>query len=259
MKSYFVPMSEEYRNKHYPDNSVFSAIFKLSKKGSIFSFIFFTLFFFVFAAGTIMCTIVLIETVMAGENDMIGPGIFAVCFFLVMSVACVLPIVLTKKRAAGGVEGLIKKSAKNSACEESEIREFERQAMASDSFILALTAKYKAALNGQRDGILTRDYIFLADNLNIVLRYSDIVGAFLVHRVIHINVNNKSKQIDSLTISLVSNKNVQTFVDTSAEAGTELLSILLEKNAQIETNGGKVMQEKEFDTYCKEMVASVRN
>lgn len=256
MESYFVPMNDEYKNKHYPNDSVFSAIHKTSKKGGIFIYIYFTFFLLVFALGTIFCTIVLIETVRAGENDTIGEGIFAVCFCLVMSAGCLLTIVLTKKRAAGGAEGLVKKSAKNSAYDESEIREFERQAMASDSYILSLTAKYKATLNGQRDGILTRDYIYLADNLNIVLKYSDIVGAFLVARTINIMVNNKSKRIDSLTISLVSNKNVQTFVDASVEAGSELLSILLEKNPQIETKGGSVIQEKEFDTYCKDMIAT---
>lgn len=259
MESYFAPMSEEYKNKHYPDDSVFSAVHKAAKKGGVFLYIFCGLFFLAFGFGAIVCAIVLVETVQAGESDLIGGGIFAVCFCLALSAGCLLTIILTKRRAAGGAEGLIKKGAKNSACDESEIRAFERQALASDSYILALTAKYKAALNGQRDGILTRDYIYLADNLNIILKYSDIVGAFLVHRVIHITVNNKSKRIDSLTISLVSNQNVQTFVDASAEAGTALLAILLEKNPQIQTNGGNVIEEKEFDTYCKEMFASARN
>lgn len=187
---------------------------------------------------------------------MLSVAIFGVGFCLFMVALCLLPLLITKKRNASGAEGLIQKSAKNSACGESEIREFERQAMASDSYILTLTSKYKAALNGQRDGILTRDYIFLADNLNIVMKYSDIVGAFLVKRVINIVVNNKNKRIESLTISLVSNKNVQTFVDISAEAATELLSILLKKNPQIETKSGNVIQEKDFDQYCKELVAA---
>lgn len=259
MESYFVPMNEEYTSKHYPNGSVFSAIFKQSKKGSVFSYIFFLFFFLMFGALTIGSGVVLVETITAGEKDMLGEGIAVVGFCLIMTIVCILPIVKTKKRNTGGVEALIKKSAKNSACDESEIREFERQALASDSLILALTAKYKAALNDQRDGILTRDYIYLADNRLVVLKCSDIVGAFLVHRVIHIMVNNKSKQIDSLTISLVSNKNVQTYVDASAEAGTALLSILLEKNPEIETYGGSVLQEKQFDAYCKELVASVRN
>lgn len=255
MESYFVPMNEEYRSKHYPEGSVFSAIHKSSKKGSVFVYIFFFLFLLVFAAGTIFSIIRLIETITAGEEDMISVGIFAICFCLVMFIICLLPIVLTKKRNASGLEGLMKKSAKNSACTESELREFERQALASDSYILALTAKYKAVLNGQNDGILTRDYIFLADNLNIVMKYSDIVGAFLVERIIYITVDNKSKSINSLTISLVSNKNVQSFVDISKEAGAELLSILLEKNPQIETKGGSVISEKEFNQYCKEMAS----
>lgn len=256
MESSFAPMSEEYRNKRYPEGSVFSAYHKASKKGGAFIYIFMGIFFILFGVGTVVCTIVLIESIMAGENDMIGPGIFAVCFFLVIAAVCLFSIIITRKRAIGGVEGIVKSSAKNSACDESEIREFERQAMASDSRILALTAGYKAALNGQRDGILTRDYIFLADNQNIVMKFSDIVGAFLVHRVIYINVNNKSKRIDSLTISLVSNKNVQTFVDASAEKGSELLSILLGKNPQIETRGGSVIEEKEFDKYCKALAAA---
>lgn len=251
MESNFVLMNEEYKKKHYPDGSVFSEILKMTKKGGIGIYFFFVPFMLVSAVGIVFSAKMLIEVIVAGENDMISVGVFALCLCVVFFLVTLLPIILTKKRSSLDVEGLMKKSAKYSACDESQIREFERQALASDSRILALTATYKAKLNGQRDGILTRDYIFLADNQNIVMKYSDIVGAFLVERIIHLTVDNKTKTIDSLTISLVSNKHVKTFVDASVEAGSELISILLEKNPQIETKGGNVIQEKEFDQYCK--------
>lgn len=252
MEAYFALMSEDYRAKHYPDGSVFSTIHKTSRKNGIGIYIFFAPFLALTAAGALFSAKQLMETVLAGEKDMISVGVFALCLCLVGFAACLLPVVLTKKRGALGAEGLAEKSAKNSACNESDIREFERQAMASDSCVLALTAKHKAALNGQRDGILTRDYVFLADNRYIVLKCSDIAGALLVERIIYVMTGNVNTPIHSLTISLVSHQNVQTFMDASAEAGTALISLLLERNPSIETMGGRVIQEKEWDRFCKE-------
>lgn len=253
MESNFVAMNETYKRKHFPDELVFAAIQKKSKKMGIGIYFFFVPFMIISIVGAIYSTKLLIETVSAGDEEMISVGIFSVCACLVFFLITLLPVIMTKKRNSMSTEAFIRSVAKNSACNEREILKFERQAMSFDSYILSLTEKYKAVLNGQRDGILTKDYIYLADNNSIVLKFSDIVGAFLVERITTVMANNKSKRIHSLTISLVSNKNVQTYVDTSIEAGTELLAILLEKNPQIETRGGSVIQEKEFDQYCKKL------
>lgn len=251
METNFVAMNETYKKKHFPDDLVFATILKKSKKIGIGVYIFFIPFMILSLVGAFFSIIMLIEIMSSGDDEMISAGIFSICVCLVFFLMTLLPVIVTKKRNSKSSEDFIRQIAKDSACNEREILQFERQAMSSNSYILTLTAKYKAALNGQRDGILTKDYIYLADNKNIVLKFSDIVGAFLVERITTVMANNKSKQIHSLTISLVSNKNVQTFVDASIEAGTELLGILLEKNPQIETRGGSVIQEKEFDQYCK--------
>jgi hypothetical protein len=178
-------------------------------------------------------------------NKKVGIGIYA--FFAIS----LFVIVLTIKRNSLGAEGLIKKSAKNSQYSESEIREFERQAMASDSYILSLTGKIKAVLNGQKDGVLTRDFIYLADAKNIVMKRSNIIGAFLVERTFYITVNNTRKCVNYLTVTLVSDKGIQTLAETSTEAGAALLAMLHEQNPQIDINNGSVMNEKEYGKYCK--------
>lgn len=257
MQSYFVQMNEDYINKHYPNRSVFSSVNKSNQKNGIGIYAFFGILMVMSGLGTVWGIVTTIGCIKEGESDMVAPGLFIIGFFFVIFAISIFTIRFTHKRNSLGAEGLIKKSAKNSECNESEIREFELQAMASDSFILALTGKMKAMLSGQKDGILTRDFIYLADCNNIVMKRSDIVGAFLVERTFYINENKYTrKPVRYLTITIVSNKCIQTLAETSIEAGKALLTMLQEQNPQIDTKNCSVIQEKEHNKYCKMMLSS---
>ncbi len=251
MQVQFSQMNEDYINKHYPDRSVFSAVNKANKKVGIGVYVFFAILMAASGYGTVWGILTTMEDMKNGESDMLSVGIVIIGFCFVVFALSLFVIVLTIKRNNLGAEGLIKKSAKNSQCSESDIREFERQAMTSDSYILSLTGKIKAVLNGQKDGVMTKDYIYLSDAKNIVMKRSDIIGAFLVERSYYITVNNTRKLINYLTVTLVSDKGIQTLAETSFEAGEALLEMLREQNPQIDVNNGSVMTEKEYSKYCK--------
>lgn len=257
MQTYFVQMNEDYISKYYPNRSVFSSVNKSNQKNGIGIYAFFGVLMVMSGLGAAWGIISTMERIKEGESDMIAPGLVIIGFFFVIFALSIFTIILTKKRNSLGTEGLIKKSSKNSQYNESEIREFELQAMASDSYVLALTDKLKAVLYGQKNGVLTRDFIYLADFKNIVMKRCDIVGAFLVERTFYINGDKYSrKPVKYLTVTIVSNKNIQTLAETSIEAGKALLEILQEQNPKIDTNNCSVIQEKEYNEYCKMMLPS---
>ncbi len=257
MQTYFVQMNEDYISKYYPNRSVFSSVNKSNQKNGIGIYAFFGILMVMSGLGTAWGIISTMERIKEGESDMIAPGLVIIGFFFVIFALSIFIIILTKKRNSLGTEGLIKKSAENSQYSENEIREFELQAMASDSYVLALTDKMNAALSGQKNGVLTRDFIFLADFKNIIMKRCDIVGAFLVERTFYINGDKYSrKPVKYLTVTIVSNKNIQTLAETSIEAGKALLEILQEQNPKIDTNNCSVIQEKEYNEYCKMMLPS---
>lgn len=254
MQTYFAQMNEDYINKHYPNRSVFSSVNKSNQKNGIGIYAFFGILMVISGLGTVWGIVTTMERIKEGEGDMLAPGLAIIGFFFVIFALSIFTIILTKRRNSLGADGLIKKSAKNSECNESEIREFELQAMASDSYILALTGKMKAVLSGQKNGVLTRDFIYLADFKNIVMKRCDIVGAFLVERTFYINGDKYTyTPVKYLTVTIVSNKNIQTLAETSIEAGKALLEMLKEQNPQIDTKNCSVIQEKEYHKYCKTM------
>ncbi|WP_313183211.1 hypothetical protein [Lacrimispora sp.] len=257
MQTYFVQMNEDYISKYYPNRSVFSSVNKSNQKNGIGIYAFFGIFMVMSGLGTAWGIISTMESIKEGESDMVAPGLVIIGFFFVIFALSIFTIIFTKKRNSLGAEGLIKKSAKNSQYSESEIREFELQAMASDSYVLALTDKMKAVLSGQKNGVLTRDFIYLADFKNIVMKRCDIVGAFLVERTFYINGDKYSrKPVKYLTVTIVSNKNIQILAETSIEAGKGLLEMLQEQNPKIDTKNCSVIQEKEYNKYCKMMLPS---
>jgi hypothetical protein len=256
MHTYFEQMNEEYINKHYPNRSIFASVYKTNKKTGIGIYFLFGIFLVLSGLGIAWSVGKLMEYIKDGESDMIAPGRVIVGFFIVIFILSIVSIIITIKRNSLGVEGLIKKSAKISGYNESEIHEFERQAMASDSYILALTGKITAALAGQKNGVLTRDFIYLGNLKNIIMKRCDLAGAFLVERTIYINgSNNTRKPIVYLTVTIVSNKRIQTFAETSLEAGKALLTMLQEQKPEIDTNDFMVMKETEYNKYVSKKFA----
>ena len=128
----------------------------------------------------------------------------------------------------------------------------ESQALAADSCILNLAGKVNAALSGARDGILTKDYIYLADGNNTVIRRSHIMCALLEDCVIYTTVNKKRTPMHYLNILIVSDKGVRASAETTKEAGRALQALLLEQNSNIDIRDGSVLTEKGCEEYIKE-------
>jgi len=259
MQTYFEKMNESYIDKHYPERSVFSSINKSGQKNGIGVYVLLGAFALMTGAAMIWSIKNLMEFMKEGESDMMAPGltIIGICFLLF--AVSLFGIIITAKRNRAGVEGLIKKSAKNSGCSESDIREFERQAMASDSHILKLMGTAKAVLTGSKEGILTRDFIYLDNVKHIIMKRSDIIGALLVQRTYYISVGNSRKAVNYLTATLISNKGIDTLAEVTIEAGKALLDLLKEENSQIDVNDFNVMNEKEYTKYCKEKFSAYLN
>lgn len=204
METYFKQMNEAYIDKHYPGKSVFSAVSTSNKKNGIGVYIFFGIVLVFFGGLGVMSLAMTARFAADGESDMVSTGIVIALVCLAVCILSIWMIVLTKKRSGLDGSQLMKKSAGTSMLSESDIREFDRQAMASDSCILNLTGKIKAAMAGQKDGILTRDYIYLADPAMTVMKRDDILSAVLVERVMYINVNNSRKPVHYLCLQLAS-------------------------------------------------------
>lgn len=144
----------------------------------------------------------------------------------------------------------IRKSAQASDYPETVIRDFDVQAVSPGSIHFRLTGT-----PGVIDGVLTTDYIFFFNLLNLcVIKRSDIVGAYLVGLPDTVNAGNKIKTVHTLNVAIFSNH--KTFVSAAAkqENGEQLIAMLTEKHPNIDTAGGKVISDKEYD----KMVSSTR-
>lgn len=256
METYFKKMEEAYIRKHYPKRSVFAAIDKSNKKNQGSNFIVLVIMLVLMAALTVFGITRTMEYQASGESDMIKIGMIISAVGFILSVLMIGLMVLTVKRSRMGAETLLKKCAKDSGLKESELREFEGQAMASDSYILKLTGKINGAIGGQKDGILTRDFVYLGDSSQIVMRCSNVISAILVDMVIYITVNKTRKTVHYLGIRLVSEQGIQATAETTKEAGMALQAMLREKNPQLDTGDGVVMSEKQHDQHIAEKLSA---
>lgn len=255
MNEYFKNMNETYIEKHYPNRSIFESVAKTTKKAGIGVYIFFGIVLLGGLAGFMWSVNSMNVYRQSGDTDMANVGMVICIVFAVFALLSVLVIALTIRQGKKGSEDWIKKSAEKSKLSESVIREFEQQAMASDSYILKLLNGVNAAVAARKDGILTRDYIYLADPNLTVICCEDITSACLVDTVIYVGPQKNRKQIHSLNIQLLSKHGVESFAEVSPEAGKALVELLLQKYPTIDVCGNRVMTEVEYNKYKKTKLA----
>lgn len=251
MSEYFQTMNETYIDKYYPTRSVFESVAKTTKKAGIGVYLFFGIILAGSLAGLLWSISATNTYKLNGETDMVGVGTVICIVFAVFALLSVLVIALTSWRGKRGSEDWLKKSAEKSKLSESELRAFERQAMTSDSYILKLLDGVNAAVAGRKDGILTRDYIYLADPNLTVIRCEDLISACLVHAVIYVGPQKNRKAVHALQIQLLSKHGVEAFAEVSPEAGKALTQLLLQKYPTIDICDGNAMTEHEYDKYRK--------
>lgn len=245
----FERMNEEYSNKNYPKGSVITTVEKHSKSEKLTYYLFilpFSILFLIIAFFAVYYSI--------SEDKDIATALAALAFFGGIGGFGVWSIVPIKKRRNLGFDGWIAKIAERNKYSESDIREFDRQALASDSLILELIGKVKSfiGLGILSKGFFTRDFIGMGSGINLrVMKHIDIQYACFVQKTRQIMVNHRTKTITYLTVTLVSKQDTMIDAETDMERGTMLIDLLLEKNPNIDTNNKQVLTEKEFKKYMK--------
>lgn len=257
MAEFFSRMNDEYAQKHFPGGSVFANALKTVKRRGIAGIFFFVLFFAAAMYGVIWGIGRTIDFASNGKNDMIGVGIGISVVLGLIALGCFFVLRFMIKGVRQGVGDYIASSAKCSQLSVSEIEEFDRQAFASDCYILKLTAGLDRALSNatNSDGLLTRDYIYLADTAQTVMRVDSLKACFFTDYTYYVTVGNRSKKIHNLAICLLASNGVSVLSDTTEKAGQALMEILKERNGTIDTNEGSVVPEgREFDDYKKRVL-----
>jgi hypothetical protein len=256
MTDFFIKMNEDYAQKHFPDHSVFEGTMKTVKRRSVGGLIVFGLFFAAALYGLVWGIGRTLQLMTNGEDDMLSVGLVICGFFGIIVLICLLVLIFLIKGSRQKRSDYIANSAKQSKLPVHEIEEFERQAMASDCYILKLTAGLDRMLSNatNKDGLLTRDYIYLADPAQTVMRIDSLKACCFSDYTYYLNTGNRHKKIHCLAICLIASNGVSVLSDTTEEAGQALIALLQQRNSAIDTNGGNVLPENAFDSYKKKML-----
>ncbi len=256
MTDFFQKMNEGYAQKHFPTGSVFESASKTLKRRSFVGIIVIgvwvigALFGLFWGIGRTM------EFMAEGKDDMLGAGLVICGFFAVIALISGIILYFFIRNTRQKRSDYIKLSAKKSQLPESEIEAFDRQAVASDTCILKLTAGIDRVLSSaaNKDGLLTRDYIYLANPALIVMRVKDVRACCFNDYTYYINTGKRSKKIHGLAITLIASNGVTDTSDTTEAAGQALMALLKERNSAIDTNDGKVVPEGALDAYRKKVL-----
>jgi len=250
-------MNEDYAQKHFPDG-VFAGTAKTLKGRGIAGLITIGLFVAGGLLGLIWAVGRTQEVIANGEDDLRGVAIAFCVIFGVVTLLFLALFIYLLKNIRKGRDGYIADSAKHSQLPVSEIENFERQALASDCYILRLAEGLDRALSNatNKDGLLTRDYIYLADPAQTVLRVDSLRACCFSDYTYYITVQNRHKKVHNLIIYLLASNGVSVTSDTTEKAGQALMALLLERNSSIDTNGGQVLPEGEVEDYKKRILGN---
>ncbi len=236
-----IPMDEKYRAKHFP-KGFFAAMAKDARGGGV-ALIICGAVLALMGAGILW---MLISMMLDGGFDVseeTGVMIFFGILGLIFFIPGILIVRFGVKRSRMGEEGWIQESMEASGYQESTIRDFANQAMEDGSLRLQL------GTSGMK-GFLTRDYIFFH---NIVIKIEDIVGAYFVEMSYTVNVNGKTKRMFNKNIRIISNHKTATGSEAKEDTIKKLLDMLTQKNPAIDTQGGRLLSEKEYDQMAEQL------
>lgn len=235
------PMDEKYRKKHYP-NGFIAAMAKNERGGGV-ALIICGAVLALMGAGILW---MLIEVTLDGGfnvSENLGVMVFFGIVGLIFLVPGILLIWYGIKRSKVGEDGWIKESMVASGCQESTVRDFANQVMEDGSLVLQLGTS-------GRKGFLTRDYICFQ---NIIIKMEDIAGAYFVETSYTANINGKIKRFYVKNIMVVSNHNTKNGSEARESTVKQLLDMLTQKNPAIDTQGGRLLSEKEYEDKVKEL------
>lgn len=234
----FTPMTTERFQKRYA-NGYLECLGKIGKSGGN------TLIVFgvVMAAIGVLIGYGLIRfsivTLSRGNSDDIPTLIFFGVLCLVFLIPSVPLCRLGRKRKGMDANDWLQTFAEASDYPESVIREFSSQVPQQDSIYFDVNGPTMSP------GIITRDYIFFEGGQFCVIKRSDIIGAYFVNLIDIFNTKNKSGHC--LHVAIFSNHNTCIVTRASQKRGKHLIEMLTEKHPEIDTAGGRILSDKEFD------------
>lgn len=236
MNTTFKKMNEEYIEKHFPKRSFFSAYTKRMKKNQITTLI--LCMIFIVALAYLAYVIYSDANNPDGSLTLIG-GKILIGIVAGIGALFLLLAIFQIKHLLNGEEEIRKKFAKQSGYAIVEIKEFERQVVQSDAYILDFSngkvlEKARNAVFSQPDGFLTREYICLGpEGFVRVIKLTDIVGVYLVRdqQKLNVDVGSVSKKvaISHLSVRVISSKEIQGFADCTEESANALFDLLEER------------------------------
>ena len=241
----FQRMNDDYREKKYPKGSVFERNTGKNRNNSIILLVLLAILAAALVAGLFFFMDLIQYHQLSGNSDEVTVGYVFVGIFVVLLALCVLGLVFCVKNMKKGVDAIMAASAKASGLTVEDIRTFDQQALQSDSYILKLKNAVSAAMANQADGILTRDYLWLGDFGNHIMRRGDIVGACLYQWSYYVN----RKRIWALSVAVVNRQNMAITAEVSPESGAALLGLLHRDQPEIVVAPEVLREGKDYDNW----------
>lgn len=246
MEKYLPVMDEAYKRSHYADG-VFASIRKKTAKISFGIYLFFGIVLLGGAYGIFWTRGRIEEYRLEGQDDLISAGYVIMGIFIFFTVVALISIIITVIRHMRGAQKWKEKCARNNGYSVSDMDEFERQTLNMECRVIKLLGTAQALANGQSDGILTRDYIYLADAHHSILKISDLSAACIVRQTVSVDSMPVQKKHDYLTVMLLSRNKSRAIAECSKESGTALITYLKEKRPDIYTADGNVISDEDFN------------
>lgn len=247
MEGCFQKMTGEYARKHFPGGSVLEDARRTSRRRDAAGVLFLLVFLVGAAWGLAWSAGRALELRAQGQDDLLGVGVAICAVFGLAALGLLAAVLIVLKRLGKGRDAYLANIAERSKLPVGELEAFERQAVASDCYILKLTAGLDRALSNatNKDGLLTRDYVYLADPGQTVLRVDGLKECYLSWYSYYVTVGKIRKKVRCLAISLVGGNGVSVLSDTTGEAGRALMAMLKERNGGIDTREGEIVEEGE--------------
>ena len=241
----FERMSQEYRDKKYPQGSVFVKSTGKNRTNSLVLIVMLVIVAAALAAGLFYFFDLIAYHTAAGNSDQVTVGYVFVAVFAALLALCALGLVFSVKNLRRGVGAIIAASARASGLSEGEVRAFDQQAFRPDSYILKLKNAVSAAMANQTDGILTRDYLWLGDAANQIMRRSDMAGACLYQWSYYV----QRKKVWCLSVSVANRQGLVISAETAQERGQALLALLKAAHPDLQVAPGVLREGTEYDQW----------
>ena len=225
----FTSMTNEYRQKHYPDG-YFESLKRSDAIGAILSGVVLALF--------AMCSGTLLVRYLMGT---MGYSIKVLIVFIMLTLTflggAISFIVLGVKGMSIGKGQWIERCAGVSQYPVSTVQEFESQFMRNDVIV------FRQGLTGVTTTVLTTDYILCGI---CMIKVRDIAGAYLVYLPHTISAGRKIRSIQPMHIAIISNHRTHILLQVRPKLAEHLLDLIAERHSGIDTAARRVLDEKEY-------------